>query len=286
VGCADFPAEAGGLRIRAGTIGALYRVGHVEKTTMSIITVPSFAPRSDAIDHFFGTRLSSSPVTPGLPFSASNRGSNGTAATVVLSVKQVHGTDALVVDQPIRSGQKFEGGWDALVTNQPGIMVAVRTADCVPVLVHDPVQRVVAAIHAGWRGAVGGIVPKTLALLVERFGARAERLRMAIGPSAGPCCYEIDEPVLSRLREVFPAWREVVNPTGNERARLDLRAFVQRQALNDGLHADHIVTVNACTICNPDLFYSYRREGVVKATMISGIALQSQRGQYDHPGAA
>jgi YfiH family protein len=194
---------------------------------------------------------------------------------VVLSVKQVHGTDALVVDQPIRQGESFEGGWDALVTNQPGVMVTVRTADCVPVLLHDPVRRVVAAVHAGWRGAVAGIVPKTVALLVNRFGATANRLRMAIGPSAGPCCYEVDEPVLSRLREVFPEWRDVVEPVGNERACLDLRAFVRRQGLTDGLKAERIVTVNACTICHPDLFFSYRREGIVKATMVSGIALQS-----------
>ena len=242
----------------------------------TVITVPSFSSSSDAVDHFFGTRLSSFPMTPGRPFSAPIKRGNGAAATIVLSVKQVHGTDALVVDQPIRGEEAFEGGWDALVTDQPGIMVAVRTADCVPVLLHDPVQRVVAAVHAGWRGAVAGIVPKTVALLIKRFGAVAERLRMAIGPSAGPCCYEVDEAVLSRLREVFPDWRKVVKPTGLERARLDLRAFVLRQALGDGLQPERIVTVNACTICHPDLFYSYRREGMVKATMVSGIALRSQ----------
>ena len=129
----------------------------------------------------------------------------------------------------------FEEGWDALVTDQPGVMVTVRTADCVPVLLHDPVQRVVAAVHAGWRGALAGIVPKTVALLVSRFGATVERLRMAIGPSAGPCCYEVDEPVLARLREAFPEWRAVVEPRGAEKAHLDLRALVRRQGLADGL---------------------------------------------------
>jgi YfiH family protein len=241
---------------------------------MSIITVPSFAPSADGVDHFFGTRSLSLPVTPGRPFSSSIGCTNGAGTRVLLSVKQVHGTDALVVDKPLEGADSFEGAWDALVTDQPGIMVAVRTADCVPVLLHDPVQRVVAAIHAGWRGAMAGIVPKTITLLVKRFGARAERLRMAIGPSAGVCCYEVDEPVLSRLRTALPAWREVVKPTGIERALLDLRGFLRRQALAEGLHADRIATVDACTICQPDLFYSYRREGVVKATMVSGIALQ------------
>ncbi|MBA2487416.1 MAG: peptidoglycan editing factor PgeF [Nitrospira sp.] len=239
-----------------------------------VITVPSFATDEDGVEHFFGTRLSSVSVTPGrvTPIHSRHR---DRVATVMVSVRQVHGTDVLIVDQPIRQGDSFEGGWDALVTNQPGVMVTVRTADCVPVLMHDPAQRVVAAVHAGWRGAVAGIVPKTVALLVSRFGATVEGLRMAIGPSAGPCCYEVDEPVLARLRVVFPEWRAVVKPGGAQKAYLDLREFVRRQGLADGLQAERIVTVNACTICHPDLFLSYRREGVVTSTMVSGIALMS-----------
>ncbi len=237
-----------------------------------VITVPSFATDADGVEHFFGTRLSGLSVTPGLAAVPGPR-HRDSAATVMVSVKQVHGTDALVVDQPVRQGAAFEGGWDAVVTNQLGVMVTVRTADCVPVLLHDPVARVVAAIHAGWRGAVAGIVPKTVALLVDRFGASAQRLRMAVGPSAGPCCYEVDEPVLSKLRDVFPDWETVVRPVDTQRAHLDLRAFVRRQALADGLKAEGIAMVNACTICQPDLFFSYRREGVVNATMVSGIAL-------------
>jgi copper oxidase (laccase) domain-containing protein len=100
---------------------------------------------------------------------------------------------------------------------------------------------------------------------------------MAIGPSAGPCCYEVDEPVLARLREVFPEWRAVVEPVNTQKAHLDLRAFVRRQALAEGLLAERVTTVNACTICHPDLFFSYRREGVVKSTMVSGIALVPHR---------
>ena len=241
-----------------------------------VITAPSFATAADGVEHFFGTRLSSVSVTPGrasLPGALHRE----RGASVILSVKQVHGTDALVLDSPVEQGQVFDGGWDALVTDQPGVMVTVRTADCVPVLLHDPVRRVVAAIHAGWRGAVAGIVPKTVALLVSRFGATVKDMRMAIGPSAGPCCYEVDEPVLTRLRDVFPEWHSVVSPVNPQKARLDLRAFVRRQALIDGLDAERIATVNACTICQPDLFFSYRREGVVKATMVSGIALVPSR---------
>ncbi len=239
-----------------------------------VITLSSFATHADGAEHFFGTRLSAVPVTPGRA-SAHGAERQGHRAAVILSVKQVHGTDALVVDRPVEQGEMFEGGWDALVTNQPGLMVTVRTADCVPVLLHDPVQRVVAAIHAGWRGAVAGIVPKTVALLASRFGARVQDVRMAIGPSAGACCYEVDEPVLTRLRDVFPEWHSVVSPVDAQKAHLDLRAFVRRQALREGLEAERIATVDACTICQPEVFFSYRREGVVKATMVSGIALLS-----------
>ncbi|MFO0767025.1 MAG: polyphenol oxidase family protein [Nitrospiraceae bacterium] len=169
------------------------------------ITLPSFATSRQGVEHFFGTRGSSLQVTPGRSQPAGNQG--GRRANVVVSVKQVHGTDVLVVDRPVREEETFEGGWDALVTNQPGVMVTVRTADCVPVLLHDPTSRVVAAIHAGWRGAVAGIVPKTIALMADRFGVRFEALRMAIGPSAGPWRrQEVDEPVLARLREAFSDW--------------------------------------------------------------------------------
>lgn len=241
-----------------------------------VITLPSFAAHAGGAEHFFGTRLSAIPVTPGRA-SEHEAGRQGHRAPVILSVKQVHGTDALVVDRPVRPGEMFEGGWDALVTDQPGLMVTVRTADCVPVLLHDPVRRVVVAIHAGWRGAVAGIVPKTVALLVSRFGVTVKDVRMAIGPSAGPCCYEVDEPVLTRLRDVFPEWRSVVSPVNPQKAHLNLRAFVRRQALAEGLDEARIATVDACTICQPDTFHSYRREGVVKATMVSGIALVSGR---------
>ncbi len=240
------------------------------------ITLPSFATHAEGAEHFFGTRLSAIPVTPGRA-SAHRTEQQDHRAPVILSVKQVHGTDALVVDRPVEQGELFEGGWDALVTNQPGLMVTVRTADCVPVLLHDPVRQVVAAIHAGWRGAVAGIVPKTVALLASRFGTVPKDVRMAIGPSAGACCYEVDEPVLTQLRDVFPEWESVVSPVNPQKAHLNLRAFVRRQAMHEGLEGERIATVEACTICQPDEFFSYRREGVVKATMVSGIALVSSR---------
>src|SRR5262244_3602947 len=109
----------------------------------SLITVPAFASAKDGVRHFFGTREHvSTPYETGVPAKTS-----GTPVHAwLLSVKQVHGADALVVDQPVTGTDRFNGGWDALITNQPGVTVVVRTADCVPVLVYDRRRKAVAAI--------------------------------------------------------------------------------------------------------------------------------------------
>ena len=240
----------------------------------SVITVPAFASAKSGVRHFFGTRAHADQLRlgTGAPVRVA-----GAPAPWILSVKQVHGTDALVVDRPLADHDRFEGGWDALVTDQPGTMVAVRTADCVPVLVHDARRRVVAAIHAGWRGAVAGIVPKTLALMQARFGADVERLHVSIGPSAGVCCYEVDEPILDEVRSRFVWWEAVLRDHREGRARLDLKALIRRQALDCGIEGDRVTSVNVCTICHADLFFSYRREGKVIGTMVSAIGLSAAR---------
>ena len=236
--------------------------------TTSLITVPAFATSRDGVAHFFGTRSHAESVAYDVGVPAPARGHSW-----ILSVKQVHGTDALVVDRPVTVTDRFEGGWDALVTDQPGVTVAVRTADCVPVLVYDRRRRAVAAIHAGWRGAVAGIVPKTIQLMLSRFSIAEIDLRVSVGPSAGPCCYEVDEAVLTPLRWGWPDWPSVLQDDRGTKARLDLKALVRRQAAEIGIRPEHITAVNLCTICHSNLFYSYRREGRVNGTMLSGITL-------------
>ncbi|WP_455389205.1 peptidoglycan editing factor PgeF [Petrachloros mirabilis] len=241
----------------------------------SVITVPAFASARDGVQHFFGTRGHAEAVTVDVGVPARAGGPRGRGW--LLSVKQVHGTDALVVDRPLVDQDRFHGGWDALVTDQPGVTVAVRTADCVPVLVYDRRRKVVAAIHAGWRGTLAGIVPRTFELMGARFKTVASDLRVSIGPSAGSCCYEVDETVLAPLRSGSPDWRAVVRDVPGTKARLDLRELVRRQLVQLGIRPEHVTTVNLCTICHTDLFYSYRREGRVNGTMLSGIALTSLR---------
>jgi YfiH family protein len=237
-----------------------------------VITVPAFGSAHEGVRHFFGTRHHAPvPYETGVPASdVRNR-------SWMLSVRQVHGTDALIVDRPVTAADRFEGGWDALVTDQPGVTVVVRTADCVPVLVYDRRRRAVAAIHAGWRGALAGIVPKTIELMAARFAIQTGDLRVSIGPSAGPCCYEVDHAVLEPLRRDRADWPSLLRQDRGTNARFDLKALVRRQTAEMGIPEQQITVVNVCTICHPALFYSYRREGRVNGTMLNGITLVSRR---------
>ncbi len=241
----------------------------------AVITVPAFASPRDGVRHFFGTRRHAEQVDfeAGVPATLGSHRSR----TCLLSVKQVHGTDALIVDRPVAETDRFTGGWDALVTDQPGVTVAVRTADCVPVLVYDRRRTSVAAIHAGWRGAVAGIVPKTVELMASRFAVALSDFRVSIGPSAGPCCYEVDEAVLGPLKSGTACWKTVLHDDRGSKARLDLKRLVRIQLEQFGLGPQQITAVNLCTICHGDLFYSYRREGRVVGTMLSGITIMGRR---------
>lgn len=240
--------------------------------TAARITAPVLASAATGVWHCFGTR--EGPIHhEGGAVSPGAASPDGRQPRHVVSVKQVHGTDVLVVDRQYDSRTTDSGGWDAMVTDQPGVLLTVRTADCVPVLVYDPHRRVIGAVHAGWRGAVAGIVPKTVELLRERFESRSDSLLVGIGPAIGSCCYEVDEPVLRPLREGFADWRSVVTMHGTGRGRLDLRALVREQAVLAGIRPDHISSERLCTACRPDLFFSYRRDGVVVRTMVHGIML-------------
>ena len=239
--------------------------------TVAPFTLTMFEEATPGLFHFFGTRQG-----------PQYGGSNGELGTVraaapqfskVLSVRQVHGTEALILDHPVRVGEKFDAGWDAIVTNQQGLLVTVRTADCVPVMLASPHHRVVAAVHAGWRGAVQGIVPKTLEAMRARFGCTMDSIHMAIGPSAGPCCYEVDQAVIDPIQKICSNWQTVLNLTDMQRGQLDLKGFVRQQAVASGINPDHVHALGLCTICRGDLFFSYRREGKMHGTMVSGIML-------------
>jgi len=193
---------------------------------------------------------------------------------LVISVKQVHGKTVLVFDQPLDANATITQEGDALVTSQPNVLLVVRTADCVPVLVVDLKLRVVAAIHAGWRGAVAGIVGETLSVLKHQYGTKEKHLRVAIGPSIGACCFEVDDPVISPIKLRYPFWNKVLQPTSSTHAKVDLKELILQQLLQQGIALTAISRSDACTQCDETQFFSYRREGRVNGTMLSGIMVK------------
>jgi YfiH family protein len=230
------------------------------------ITVPVFEQGVPGVLHAFGTKSTTE-------FGATYMDRELT----VVSVKQVHGTDVLVLPENMTSTEITEAaagqGYDALVTTRPQTLLTVKTADCVPILLLDPARRVVAAVHAGWRGTVSRIAAKVVRVMHQQLGVHTSSLRAVIGPSIGRCCYEVDDPVLAPLKSAFAYWSEVTVETRGGRGQLDLRHLNQRQLEEEGLKPSHIAVVNLCTACHPELFYSYRRDGPGTRHMTSGIAL-------------
>jgi YfiH family protein len=178
----------------------------------------------------------------------------------VVTADQVHGENIVTVDDlNFRDIQTMHA--DALITNVPGIAVGVETADCVPVLLFDPVKPAVAAVHAGWRSTVKKIVQKAVHRMHEEFGSEPARLIAAIGPAIGPECYEVDERVMGRVRDSFSFWQEVSTPRGSDHWSLDLVKANKLELLQIGLAEKNVHTLGFCTSCRRDLFYSFRAEG-------------------------
>jgi YfiH family protein len=178
----------------------------------------------------------------------------------VVTADQVHGENIVTVDDlNFRDVPTIHA--DALMTDVPGIAVGVETADCVPVLLFDPMKPAVAAVHAGWKSTVKKIVQKAVHRMHEEFGSEPARMIAAIGPAIGPECYEVDEHVMGRVRESFSFWREVSTPRGNDHWGLDLVKANKLELLQIGLAEQNVHTLGLCTSCRRDLFYSFRGEG-------------------------
>lgn len=179
----------------------------------------------------------------------------------LVSVTQVHGTDLLVIDSPNPDYAHFHKlECDGIVTNQPGIMICIATADCIPVLLLDPVKRVAAALHAGWKGTAGNIARRGVDALVNLFDCDPRDILGAVGPGIGPCCYEVDTPVLDAFRAAGGGYERFAAPAGTGKWRLDLAAANAAQLVDAGLKEENVVSAATCVSCNQELFFSYRRD--------------------------
>ncbi len=179
----------------------------------------------------------------------------GAAPGSLVTVHQIHSATALVVDRPFAAGEVPKA--DAIVTRTPGVVAGALAADCTPVLFADPATKVVAAAHAGWRGAVGGILKSTLAVM-EEMGARRSDIVVAIGPCIHQPSYEVGPEVEAQFLAAAPGNGQFFTlPPGKTRAHFDLPGFVAHRLAAAGVA--RIERPSYCTYDNPELFYSYRR---------------------------
>lgn len=158
---------------------------------------------------------------------------------------------------------------DALITRHPHICLSVKTADCAPILLYDPMQKVIAAIHAGWRGTVEGIISNTITTMQAEFNSKPSEIIAVIGPAIHGCCYEVKEDVAQLFAE-----NEIIRR--DQRLYLDLIAAVTNRLIRAGLQPTHIADSGFCTACHPNKFYSYRRDGAKTGRMLSVIGIDQR----------
>ncbi|WP_455509407.1 peptidoglycan editing factor PgeF [Butyricimonas paravirosa] len=163
---------------------------------------------------------------------------------------------------------------DALITRETGVCLMVLAADCVPVLMYDPRVRVIAAVHAGWRGTVGRITAKTVERMREEFGCAPRDVIVGIGPSIGPCCFEVGEEVVEAAREGLGDLTGLIEP-GKQAGKylLNLWEANRRQLRRVGVEDIRIEVAGICTVCHHDRFFSYRGDRGNTGRFGAGIML-------------
>ena len=216
----------------------------------------------------------------------------GTADYTLLSLHQIHSD----VVRCFKTAPLKQCKGDASATNRPGLLLGVRTADCAPVLVVDPKKRVVAAIHAGWRGTLARIVTKTIGQMQMEFGCRAQDLLAAIGPTIGGCCYEVGTEVAAAFAAKFVnasdffdelrtgdepnplQWLNMM-PPGHQpppnKVLLDLKKANRVQLVEAGVREENIFVTELCTSCDVDRLFSYRKEGAASGRLMGVVGIRA-----------
>ena len=204
--------------------------------------------RLEWLEHGFGTRASGYWVR-----------------TNLVKLRQMHSHVCLCVDRA--PGAPLAG--DALLSATPGLLLGIRTADCLPILIADPRHKAVAAVHAGWRGSALGVAAKAVQALALHFSSRPEDLQAALGPGICGRCYMVGPEVARSFGAWFPELAEASGPT-----HLDLVEVNRRQLIQAGLPPQCIYQGAPCTACTPAEFYSYRRDRSESGRMLSVIGVR------------
>ena len=187
--------------------------------------------------------------------------------------RQMHTATAALIDESLAGAGRDAiderlTATDALVTALSDVPLGVTTADCVPILLADPVAKAAAAIHAGWRGTVGGVIAESVALMTGKLGCDPRNIRAYLGPAIGPCCYEVGGDLLDML--TISDMEFVRNREG--RKYLDLYAWNAARLCDEGLEPKNINSADVCTCCRTDLFFSHRGDKECRGLNFSMIA--------------
>ena len=190
--------------------------------------------------------------------------------------RQVHGRAVARVRAGDDPGALARLEADALVTDAPGVTLGVFVADCIPALIADPRTGAVAAIHAGWRGTVAGVLPAAVAALGHEFGARPVDLRVALGPAIGPCCFEVGADVVEAVRAALgDVASDAIRPSPRgtpDKSHVDLKVTNQLLLERAGVDPGAIESGPECTHCDRGRFFSYRRDGGATGQLMGVIA--------------
>jgi hypothetical protein len=162
---------------------------------------------------------------------------------------------------------------DALVTNKTGICLCVQTADCVPILLFDPVKNVIAAVHAGWRGTVKKIAEIAVQRMEQNYGSLPENIIAAIGPSISPEIYEVGDEVVEEVKLSIPNAEIVLQQNNTGKFHLNLWEANRQVLLGNGLQPKNIEILGECSFSESEKYYSARKEGIETGRMVSGIML-------------
>jgi len=265
-----------------------------EKDGIKYLSSPMLSSFDPVLIHGFLTRAGgvSSPPFSSLNFDirdgdppgnvARNREiikkASGARMERLILVNQVHGSSVLVLDD-------FEGGGasyrltdaDAIITGLADFPIGILTADCLPILLYDPVNAVIGAVHAGWKGTVRSIVVKTVEAMRARFGTNPRDIVCALGPYIGPCCYGVGENVYEEFSEAFGNVDCFKRDSGG--LRLDIGASNIYQLHEAGVLKDNISISPCCTSCRNDLFFSYRKDDKRTGRQLSFMMLKSNRNE-------
>jgi YfiH family protein len=192
-----------------------------------------------------------------------------------LTLNQVHGYDIFVI-KPYGDYYPEDGllNYDAIVTSRDNLAICIKTADCVPLFIVDRTKKIIAAVHAGWKGTALEITSKVIRLLLEQYGSSPHDILATIGPSIGPCCFELDTLSAKAFMKHHHAKTFLFVSTKPNKWIVDLPEANRRQILHHGIPEENIEVARLCTCCRQDLFFSHRGSGGVTGRQVNFIMIR------------